>query len=36
MTVARHVRHFEPHQRLVDPRHFDGFLAMHAWRPKKS
>jgi transposase len=24
IEVARHRRHFEPHQRVVDPRHFDG------------
>ena len=24
--VARHARHHEPHQRIIDPRHFDGIF----------
>lgn len=26
IEVARHRRHAEPHQRVVDPRHFDGLF----------
>lgn len=26
IEVARHRRHFEPHQRIADPRHFDGIF----------
>lgn len=26
IEVARHRRHFEPHQRIADPRHFEGIF----------